>query len=535
MKKRFLQSFVLLLALSLVLAACSSGDDSSDGGSNSDNDAAQTTLIYGRGADSTSLDPAVVTDGESLKVTENIFDTLLNYEEESTEVVAGLATEWKVSDDSLTYTFTLREDVKFHDGTDFNADAVVYNFERWMSGGTDGAYIYYAAMFGGFKEDAGHVIESVTAVDPYTVEFKLKRPQAPFLKNLAMGPFGIASPTALEENPDTFGENPVGTGPFVFKEWKRNDTITLERNSDYWGGEPKLEQVIFRVIPDNSARLTALKTGEIDLMDGVNPSDVSQVESDSSLQLLLRQGMNIGYFGFNTEEEPFDDPKVRQALNHAVDKQAIIDAFYAGNAEAAVNPMPSFIPGYNDEIEGYEYDLEKAKALLAEAGYPDGFDMELWTFTNPRDYMPEPQKIAEAIQAEFAKINVNVEIITYDWTTFLEKVQNGEAQSFLVGWIGDNGDADNFLYVLLDQDSIDGNNYSRYANQELHDILIAAQSETDEAARVELYKQAQEIIHEDAPWIPLAHANAPLAAKSNLKGFVPHPTGLDKFTNAYFE
>lgn len=536
MKKRLLLPFLLLL-LTFGLVACGGNDEGSNEGETDKKEQAtgQTELIYGRGADTTSLDPSVVTDGESLKVTDNIYDTLLNYAEGSTEVEPALATEWTISDDSLTYTFTLQEGVKFHDGTDFDAEAVVQNFERWMNGGEGGAYVYYAAMFGGYKGDEGHVIESVTAVDEKTVEFKLNRPQAPFLNNLAMAPFGIASPTALEEQGDKYGENPVGTGPFVFKEWKRNETITLEKNADYWNGEPKLEKVIFRVIPDNSARLTALKTGEIDLMDGVNPSDVGQIESDENLQVLLRPGMNIGYFGFNVEKEPFNDPKVRQALNHAVDKEAIIEAFYAGNADPAVNPMPDFMPGYNEEIAGYEYDLEKAKALLAEAGYPDGFKMELWAMTNPRDYMPEPQKIAQAIQASFAEIGVEAEIITYDWTTYLEKLQNGEAQSFLAGWIGDNGDPDNFLYVLLDKDNIGGNNYSYYGSDELHEVLIAAQSETDPAAREELYKQAQEIIFTDAPIIPIAHARAALAATSTLQDFSPHPTGLDKFHNVSFK
>ncbi|WP_047985182.1 ABC transporter substrate-binding protein [Ornithinibacillus californiensis] len=533
MKKKSLFLFLMLLVLTVVLAACGSDDASEGSNSGNEDSDVQTTLIYGRGADSTSLDSSLVTDGESLKVSENIFDTLLNYEETTTNVTPGLAEDWEVSDDALTYTFKLREGVKFHDGTEFNAEAVVYNFERWMSG--DDAYIYYSAMFGGFQGDEGHVIESVTATGDYEVQFKLNRPQAPFLNNLAMGPFGIASPTALEEQGEAFGENPIGTGPFVFKEWKRNDTITLEKNSDYWDGEPKLEQVIFRVIPDNSARLTALQTGEIDLMDGVNPSDVAQVEGDDNLQVLFRPGMNIGYFGLNTQMAPFDDVKVRQAVNYAVNKQEIIDAFYAGNADVAVNPYPSFMPGYNDEIEGYEFNPEKAKELLAEAGYPDGFEMELWAMTNPRDYMPEPQKIAEAIQADLADVGITAEIITYDWTTYLDKLQKGEAQSFLAGWIGDNGDPDNFLYVLLDQDSIGGNNYSQYGNQELHDILIQAQTETDQEVRNELYKQAQEIIFNDAPWVPIAHAEAALAATSKLKGFVPHPTGLDKFSDAYFE
>lgn len=536
MKKRFLLPF-LLLVLSFGLMACSNDKGAKEEGSKgaSEKTAGQTELIYGRGADTTSLDPGVVTDGESLKVAENIFDTLVNYADDSTEVVPGLAKEWKISEDALTYTFKLQEGVKFHDGTDFNADAVVYNFERWMTGGKNSAFVYYAAMFGGYKDDEGHVIQSVEKVDDYTVKFTLKRPQAPFLANLAMGPFGIVSPAAIEKYGDKIGENPVGTGPFVFKEWKRNETITLEKNADYWVGEPKLEKLIFRVIPDNSARLTALKTGEIDLMDGVTPSDVSSIESDGALQVLFRPGMNVGYFGFNVEKPPFDNPKVRQALSYAIDKQGIINAFYGGNADLAINPYPSFMPGYNEEIQDYSYDPEKAKALLAEAGYPDGFEMEIYSFTNPRDYMPEPQKITEAIQADFAKVGVTAEIVTYDWTTFLEKAQNGEAQSFIAGWIGDNGDPDNFLYVLLDQDAIGGNNYSYYSNQELHDILIAAQTETDQDKRNELYKKAQEIIHTDAPWVPIAHAQAALAAKSNLKGFLPHPTGVDKFDKAYFE
>jgi peptide/nickel transport system substrate-binding protein len=541
--KGYLLVLVLLMVLSLGLAGCNSSSETGgdkEPANNADpgkdnGTTGQSELIYGRSADATSLDPGIVTDGESFKVTQNIYDTLLQYGEKDTQVQEGLATKWEVTDDGKTYTLTLREGVKFHDGTDFNADAVVFNFERWMSGGSeDASFGYYSYMFGGFKGDEGHVIESVKALDDYTVEFKLKRPQAPFLKNLAMVPFGIASPTAVEEHGENYGKAAaVGTGPFVFSDWKSNDTITLKRNDNYWAGAPKLETVIFKVIPENSARLTALKTGEIDLMDGLNPSDVSQVESDSNLALFMRPGMNVAYFAFNHEKEPFDDPKVRQALNHAVNKQAIIDAFYAGNAKPAKNPMPDVIPGYNDEIEPYEYDLDKAKQLLEEAGYGDGFKMELWAMSAARDYLPEPLKIAEAMQADFEKLGIEVEIVTYDWTTYLEKIDAGEAQSFLLGWIGDNGDADNFLYVLLDQES--GSNNANYKSDELHELLVNAQTETDENVRNELYKQAQEIIHEDAPWVPLVHTEVGLAGKSNLKGFVPHPTGTEKFTNAYFE
>ncbi|TLS35698.1 ABC transporter substrate-binding protein [Pseudalkalibacillus caeni] len=540
-KKGFLLMLSMLMVLSIALAGCSSsenGSNDSSSGNSDDGGSTQKTLVFGRGGDSVALDPAIVTDGESFKVTKNIFDTLVTYGDQDTSINEGLATEWKVSDDGLKYTLKLREGVKFHDGTDFNADAVVYNFDRWMNAGQDqkGKFAYYASMFGGFKGDEGHVIKEVKAVDDYTVEFTLNRPQAPFLKNLAMSPFAIASPDALEKQGDKFGENPVGTGPFKFKEWKRNDRIVVEKNEDYWmDGYPKLDRVIFRAIPDNSARLNALKTGEIDLMDGVNPSDVEGIKGDDNLQVFFRPSMNVGYLGFNVEKEPFNNKKVRQALNHAVDKQALIDAFYEGQAEPAKNPLPPVIEAYNDEIEKYEFDLDKAKKLLEEAGYPDGFKMDLWAMPVPRPYMPDGKKIAEAIQANFKKIGVDVNIVSYEWATYLEKAQAGEAPAFLLGWTGDNGDADNFLYVLLDQDNIGSNNYSRYSNAELHEILVKAQSTPDEEKRKELYKKAQEIIHEDAPWVPLVHSEPALGGKSNIKGFTPHPTGSDYLTKVYFE
>ncbi|WP_377891532.1 ABC transporter substrate-binding protein [Alkalihalobacillus sp. R86527] len=537
MKKKYILSLIFVMLLSIGLAGCGGSNESNgDEGGDSDGGSADgNTLIFGRGGDSVALDPAAVTDGESFKVTKNIFDTLLTYGEQDTEINPGLAEKWEVSEDGKTYTFMLREGVKFHDGTDFNADSVVFNFERWMNGSEESFY-YYKSMFGGFKGDEGHVIESVTAKDDYTVEIKLKRPQAPFLKNLAMSPFAIASPDAIEKHGDKFGENPVGTGPFVFDQWSRNDKIVVTKNEDYWmDGYPKLERVIFRAIPDNSARLNALMAGEIDLMDGLNPSDVQQVEDDANLQTFFRPSMNVGYLGLTSNREPLNNKKVRQALNHAVDKQSIIDAFYAGQAEPAKNPMPSVIGGYNDDIEPYEYDLEKAKALLKEAGYEDGFDMELWAMPVPRPYMPDGQKVAEVIQKSFAEIGVNAEIKSYEWATYLEKARNGEADSFLLGWTGDNGDADNFLYVLLDKDNIGSNNYSYYSNDEVHDILIEAQSTPDEEKRNELYKEAQEIIHEDAPWIPLVHSKPALGGSERVKGFSPHPTGSDTLTKVTLE
>ncbi|MGD6818445.1 ABC transporter substrate-binding protein [Metabacillus sp. 84] len=523
---------IFILILSLVLSACSnSAGGDGEGGEKANG---KDTLIYGRGGDSTSLDPITTTEGEAFKVTENIYESLLSYSEKDTTIEAGLAEKWETSEDGLTYTFQLRKGVKFHDGTDFNAEAVVFNFDRWMNG--DAEKFPYYTMFGGFKKDEGHVIQEVKAVDEHTVEFKLKRPQAPFLKNVAMSPFGIASPAAVEKYGDDLRANPVGTGPFKFVEWKANDRIVLEKYEDYWmEGFPKLKQVVFKTIPENSARLNALQTGEIDLMDGLNPSDLSKVKGDQNLQLFERPSMNVGYVGLNVTRKPLDNKLVRQALNHAVDKKAIIDSFYGGFAEPAKNPMPPSLEGYDDSIEEYPYDPEKAKALLKEAGFADGFEMELWAMPVARPYMPEGMKIAEVLQSSFEKIGVKSKIVTYDWPTYLDKASKGEADSFLLGWTGDNGDPDNFIYTLLDKDSIGSNNYTYYGNPELHDILIEAQTETDQEKRNELYKKAQAIVHDESPWIPLVHSTPMMAGMSDIANFVPHPTGTDLFTKVEFK
>ena len=539
--KRWTLGLFLLLVLSVVLAACSSDSEEDEGTTSDTSTDTETTteekpevaqvLVFGRGGDSVSLDPGVVTDGESFKVTQNLFETLLNFGKQDTTINPGLAKEWVVSDDGLTYTFTLEEGVKFHDGTDFNAEAVVKNINRWKAGNAEDFY-YFNSMF---KAEGEDVIKDVVAEGDYTVVFTLSRPQAPFLKNIAMSPFGIASPTAFEKDGAAFGDNPVGTGPFKFVDWKRNDSITIEKFDEYWVADlPKLDKVIFRSIPDNSARLNALTAGEIDLADGINPSDGAGIEGNAALQLIERPSMNIGYLGLTNTRAPFDNKLVRQAVNYAIDKQAIVDAFFEGRAQVAVNPMPPSISGYNDALSPYPFDPEKAKALLAEAGY-DGKEIELWAMPVPRPYMPDGAKVAEVIQKNLQDVGIPSKIVTFEWATYLEKTKNGEADAFMLGWTGDNGDADNFIYTLLDKDNIGSNNYAYYTNDEVHKLLIAAQSEVDENKRIELYKQAQEIIHDDAPWVPLAHSTPLLAAKAGVKDFFPHPTGSDKLDKVSIE
>lgn len=552
--KKWQSGAALLLASVIVFTGCSgnnspaannsspstsespSGSPAPSGGAGS-----QDTLIMARGGDAAALDPSIVTDGESMKVTEQIFEGMLTYKNGTTEVAPALAESYEVSEDGLTYTFKLRQGIKFHDGTDFNADAVVFNFTRWFDPASPykfegDSFDYYDSMFG---PDGSRVIKEVKAVDPATVQFTLNQPQAPFLQNLAMPAFGIASPKAVQEKKDKFKSEPVGTGPFVFKEWKRNESVTLEKNADYWQeGLPKLNRVIITVIPENTARFTALQNGEIDLMEGVNPDDLTALESNAELQKIVRPSFNVGYLGFNVKKKPFDDPKVRVALNHAVNKEGIIQAFYGGLAEMAVNPMPPTTLGFNKDVQDYPYDLEKAKQLLADAGYPDGLPNELVFYAMPvaRPYMPDGKKVAEAIQADFEKIGVKTRIESPEWATYLADLKKGEKEDlFMLGWTGDNGDPDNFLFTLLHKDAIGSNNYSFYSNEEVNKLLSQGQSEADSAKREELYKQAQLLIKQDAPWIPLVHSTPLLAAKANLKGYVPSPTSSEPYSEVYFE
>ncbi|RSL30485.1 ABC transporter substrate-binding protein [Salibacterium salarium] len=531
MKKKQLWIWSLfVLMMMFVIAGCSSEGSGADGDSGDDNASennTQDTLVFGRGADSTSLDPATETDGETFYVTQQIYDTLIQYKPGTTELEPALAEDWESSDDGTEFTLTLREGVSFHDGTEFTADAVVANFERWMQSED---FIYYGSMFGGYGDDEDNIIENVEATGDYEVMFSLRAPSAPFLKNLAMSPFAIASPNSF----DTLEEDPVGTGPFTLESWSRNDSITLNKNEDYWeDGKPHLHSLIFQVIPDNSSRLTALQNGEIDLMDGVNPSDQSQIENDDNLKTFMRPPLNVAYMPMNNEVEPFDDPVVRQAVNHAINKEALIEGFYEGNAEPAKNMLPPTVNGYNDDVEGYEFDPEQAIELLEDADYAEGeLTIDLWTMDNPRPYMPAPQKIAESIQNDLSDVGIEANIQTLDWSTYLENAQNGEMPTFLIGWIGDNGDADNFLYTLLGTGS--GNNYSFYSNEEVDSVLQEAQAETDEDKRADLYQEAQELINEDAPTVPLVHYESIMAGSNTLDGYTPAPTGSERFTDVKF-
>ena len=539
MEKKVRNLFYLFIAFGIVLlAGCSSDNTEGEAGTATEGDKSGGTLVYGRGADSVSLDPINVTDGESIRVTHNIYETLLEYDH-NLELQPKLATDYNSSEDGLTWTFQLREGVKFHDGTDFNADAVVFNFERWMDPENpyhEGDFPYYPFLYGGFKGDANHLIESVTATGEHELEIVLKRKTAPFLSYLAISMFGIASPAAIEQYGAGIGENPVGTGPFKFDEWNRNNTITLSKNEEYWmDGKPYLDQVIYQVIPENSARLNALQTGEIDIVDGMNSSDTTIVEDTEGIELLKRPSFNIGYMAFNMEKEPFDNPLVRQAINMAIDKEEIVEAFYNGLADPATSPLPPSLWSHDESLEKYDYNVEEAKKLLAEAGYEDGFTTELHTMSNPRPYLPEPMKIAEAIQSDLAEIGITADIVSSEWATYLEDTKNGKHSMAMYGWTGVMADPDNFLYPNLSKTNaeVPAQNIAFYKSDEFTSLITEARETIDQDKRTELYQQAQQLFQEDSPWVMLAYTTPPLAQSDYVEDYNPHPMSNDLMTDVY--
>jgi peptide/nickel transport system substrate-binding protein len=313
--------------------------------------------------------------------------------------------------------------------------------------------------------------------------------------------------------------------------------VILERNAEYWGMKPKIERLIFKSIPENMARLIALRQGEIDGMDNLVPDFIADIEAQSDLKLLSQAGMNVGYLAMNMDRPPFHNPGVRRAINHAINKKSLVDNLYQGLALPAVNPIPPTLWSYHEGVEGYDYDPERARALLKEAGFPNGFQTNLWAMPVPRPYMPQPLKIAQAIQADLKAVGVLAEIVSFEWGTYLDKVSRGQHDMALLGWTGDNADPDNFLYVLLDKSATahPANNIAFYRSDDLHEILIQAQNEVAADIRTELYRQAQVIVNRDAPWVPLVHAAQTAAFTKRVSGFRLHPTGSKWFHNVKIE
>jgi len=482
-------------------------------------------LVVGQIAEPKSMDPHTVTAVNDFRILVNIYDGLVRYKSGTLEPEPSLATDWEISEDGTVYTFELREGVTFHDGTPFNAEAVKFNFDRML----DEDHPFYdtgpfplSFFFG--------AVEETEVVDEYTVRFTLDEPYAPFLSNLAYPTGLIVSPSAVEEHGEDYGRNPSGTGAFAFQLWESNRQVAVERNEEYWDGAPPLRGVVFRPITDANARVSEMLSGGIDLMVEVPPDNVDTFADDPNFTLHEQAGPHLWFLILNVKEAPFDDVRMRQAVNYAIDKESLVEDVLQGTATVAAGPTPAaFGWAYNEDLEPYPHDPEKAKELIAEAGYGDGVDVTFYV-TEGGSGMLDPVPMGTAIQANLAEVGINAEIETYEWNTFLDRVNpglEGKAHMAEMAWM--TNDPDTLPYLALRSEALPENggfNSGYYSNPEVDELLEQARRSTDQEERARLYKEMQAIVHEDAPWAFIASWKQNAVTTANVQNFRLEPSFL---------
>jgi peptide/nickel transport system substrate-binding protein len=549
--RRIVQTGVMLGLLSLVAVAAALAAP----GKSTQSD----TLVFGSASDPVVLDPALISDGESFRVTNQIYETLVAQTPGTTRLEPGLATGWKKSANARTWTFTLRRGVTFHDGTPFNAAAVCANFNRWYNfkgaQQSSSASYYYNVVFGGFAKPTGGAPGPAKALyrdcktpSQYTAVIRLKRTFGPFLGALTLGPFAIASPTALTKYeadkgrltadgvyvpqgkfgvPSGFA---IGTGPFKLESWRIGDRLVLVRNDSYWGRKPFLRRVIVRPISDNAARLQALQTGEIQGYDLVEPQDIQTIKRNRSLKIIDRPSFNVGYVTINQKVKPFDNLLVRQAVAHGLDRAAVVRSFYAGRGIVAHEFQPPAVPGYSTSVPKYAYNPERAKQLLQQAGQTLPVEIEFWYPTDvSRPYMPDPRRNFQAFAASLNKSGFKVVPKSAPWRPdYLGRVDAGTAGALnLIGWTGDYADPESFLGGVLRADSQFG--LDNAIGKKLYSDLDKALAIADQNARVAAYKRINNYIMRQVVGVPYVHTEPALAFARNVVGFKASPTGSDEF------
>ena len=493
------------------------------------------TFTYCIEASPAYLNPQIGTDGATLDTSQALYNRLVDFERGTTNLIPSLAEKWDVSKDGKIYTFYLRKGVKFHSNKeftptrDFNADDVIFSFSRQLNKDhyfhkvSGGSYEFFLGM------DMPNIIERIEKIDDHKVKFVLKVPNAPFLANIAMDFASIFSAEYADQmlkagTPEKVDTQPIGTGPFEFAGFQKDAYVRFKAFEQYWQGRSKLDRLVFSVTPDATVRYAKLQKNECQAMPYPNPADIEQMKKDDLLNLLTKSGLNIGYITMNMDKKPLDNQKVRQALNYAVNKKAILESVYQGTGMVAKNPMPPTIWGYNDEIPEYEYNLEKAKALLKEAGFENGFETELWAMPVARPYNPNARRMAEMIQEDWKQIGVNAKIVSYEWGEYLKRMENGEHITGMMGWTGDNGDPDNFLNTLLSCHAVKaGSNYAHFCHKEYDELVTKAAQESNKEKRAEMYKKAQVIAHEQAPWLPIAHSTTYFPVRKEVRNYVVSP------------
>ncbi|MGM0904750.1 MAG: glutathione ABC transporter substrate-binding protein [Bacillota bacterium] len=513
---------MLMLAFMLTLAACSGNNTSTEeentGDDNEETPTAQEggELVFVTPSDAPTLDPHGMNDTATTNATSQIFERLTEFAPDGS-VVPSLAEEFNPVNDT-TWEFKLRQGVKFHDGSDFTAEAVKMSLERILD-----------PDFASPRAVVLNMITEVNVVDEHTVEIKTAEPFAPLPAHLAHNAGSIIAPSAIEEENNggkKVDENPVGTGPFKYDTWNRGAEIKFVKNDDYWGEKAKVDSIVFKVIPEQATRVAMLETGEAHVML-LGSSDVQQVESMDGIELDRVEGTRMDYVGFNLNKKPFDNEKVRQAIGMAINKNDIVEGILDGQGVAAVGPLAPTVVGNSQDLKPLEFDVEAAKALLAEAGFPDGFETSIYVNEGSK----ERSDIAELVQAQLAQIGIDVSIEIIEWGAFLEKTAAGEHEMFVLGWTTVTGDADYGLYALF-HSSMHGNpgNRAFYSNDKVDELLDKGRTSTDQEERNAAYEEVSQILIDEAPMIYLQHPDF-VHGMNGINGLFVNFSGTPFFQN----
>ncbi|WAJ29603.1 ABC transporter substrate-binding protein [Antarcticirhabdus aurantiaca] len=500
--------------------------------------AAAKTLVFCSEGSPETLNPQLAVTGTAMDAAHPMFNTLVEYAIGTTNIRPALAESWTISPDGRTYTFRLRENVRFHANDVFTptrpltAEDVVFSIERQWKGD----HPFHEPVGGTFDyfRDTGmeDLLEAVEALDERTVRIRLTRPEAPFLADLAL-PFASVLSAEYAQTlqrigrPELLDTRPIGTGPYMLVDYRPDVALRYRVFPDYWRGRQVIDTLVFSITPSPTARLAKLQGGECHISAFPTPEDAETVRANRDLRLYTAEGLNIGYLAMNTTRPPFDDVRVRRALNAAIDKASIIASVYGATGTEATNPMPPTMWGYNAEIPPFPHDLAEARRLMTEAGLTKGISLDLWYPPINRPYLPDGRRVAELVASDLGRIGIEVELKTMPWAEYRQAMQDGDFSLALFGWFADIGDPDNFLHTLLGCPAArtGGNNVARWCNPAFNALVTQAKVSSDVARRSALYEEAQVLFHEDVPWVPIAHANFMVATRAEVTGFTIDPLG----------
>ncbi len=502
-----------------------------------------STLVYCSEASPEGFNPAFYTSLTTWDASSKpLFNRLVQFAPGTLKIVPALAESWEVSEDGLVYTFKLRRGVPFHrtgnfsPTREFNADDVIFSVNRLV----DRQHPYHDVGRGVYPVfeslSMGEIIRGVEKVDEYAVRFRLSEPLAPFLSNLAMDFMSIHSAQYAEQlmeegSTERFDLAPVGTGPFVLETYRQDASIRYRSHPGYWAGAPAIDTLVFDITPDASVRLQKLLAGECHVMAYPNPADLQMLRAHADVVVEETPGHNIGYLAFHTGKPPLDRVEVRRALTMAIDREAIMRSVYLEQGIIAHNPLPPTLDAWNDSIPRIAHDPDQARALLASVGLADGFPIKLWAMPVQRAYNPNARRMAELIQEDWRAIGVAADIVSYEWGEYISRSRHGEHEALLLGWSGQTGDPDNFLYTLLSCASVLDANRARWCDETFDGLIHRARRIADPARRDTLYRQAQAVFHRQLPWAPIAHSKVFVPVRKEVRGYRIDPLGGQNFAD----